>query len=923
MQRIVRFAQARLCPAERTARECQLVAVPERWTPVDTARCSLAVWLRAGSRALGVAFLASIPTLLMWLSPAAMANHSVQELVTTGPSGGNGSVDAGFVGASHDGARTFFETEEALVAADTDANCTDYDPAKPPRKCTDVYQRFDGVTTLLSTGPAGSNGAFDAEFAGSSADGLHVFFETQEALVSSDTDTAVDVYEAVAGTTALVSTGPAGGNGDAYATFAGASADGARTFFLTSEALVGSDTDTAYDVYERSGSVTALISTGPSGGNSSAYSARYVGASTTGTTVYFETDESLVSTDSDGGCVIPGDTGPPGPCTDVYSRSGGSTTRVSIGPVGGNGAFDASFVAASENGSRAVFSTDEALTSNDTDARFDLYERTASTTTLLTIGPNGGNGGDASFDVSDASVSANGLHVFFETFEPLVASDTDASGDVYDRSAGVTTLLSTGSGGGNGAFDASLEKGSPDGLRVYFSTAEGLTSGDTDSRDDVYQRSGGVTSLLSTGSSGGNGDFDATFREASSSGSRVFFETEEPLVSADTDSTDDVYERFSGTTSRVSAGAAGGNGSFNADLVDISRDGLTVFVDTHETLVSSDADGERDTYAIRVAPPTPPSPCTHRFTTSDIFDFQGQMNNLPTAAVACLDAGTYGTEAQTQKITNDRLTIRSTPGHLARINARLWITGEGEGQGDRVTISHLVLDGATYPLPTAPTVSVNADRVVFERVNVSNSYSAVSCFNNDGTLEGGPAYRLVIQNSKIYDCGASASQHGVHLGSVDEGTVVHNWIYENGGEGVRIGSATSSATVANNVIADNCAVGGGSCNGNLTYVEAGNTGLVHDNVVADNTVAFPHAGLNAVSVQVNGEDNLFASNCVWRSDGTHGVSLPQPPFVVDFVTANPNFVDHTTPVHAWRNYGIPNDPNHPCAGNVPTTPPGP
>ena len=119
----------------------------------------------------------------------------------------------------------------------------------------------------VSTGPTGGNGAFDGFFAGASADGSRVFFVTVEPLVSADTDTEQDVYERSGGQTTLVSTGPAGGNGATGAGFAGASADGSRVFFVTIEPLVSADTDRTQDVYERSGGQTTLVSTGPTGGN--------------------------------------------------------------------------------------------------------------------------------------------------------------------------------------------------------------------------------------------------------------------------------------------------------------------------------------------------------------------------------------------------------------------------------------------------------------------------------------------------------------------------------------------------------------------------------------------------------------------------------------------------------------------------------
>ena len=144
--------------------------------------------------------------------------------------------NAAFEGASADGTRVFFETVESLVSADTDTSM-------------DVYERAGGQTTLVSTGPTGGNGTFDASFAGASADGSRVFFETEESLVSADTDTAQDVYERAGGQTTLLSTGPTGGNGAFQASFGGASADGTRVFFQTEESLVSADTDTFDDVY--------------------------------------------------------------------------------------------------------------------------------------------------------------------------------------------------------------------------------------------------------------------------------------------------------------------------------------------------------------------------------------------------------------------------------------------------------------------------------------------------------------------------------------------------------------------------------------------------------------------------------------------------------------------------------------------------
>ena len=72
----------------------------------------------------------------------------------------------------------------------------------------DIFQRSAGVTTPVSTNTAGNaNGAPDASFSGSSADGSKAFFETRESMAASDTDSTDDVLERSAGATTLVSIG--------------------------------------------------------------------------------------------------------------------------------------------------------------------------------------------------------------------------------------------------------------------------------------------------------------------------------------------------------------------------------------------------------------------------------------------------------------------------------------------------------------------------------------------------------------------------------------------------------------------------------------------------------------------------------------------------------------------------------------------
>jgi hypothetical protein len=439
-----------------------------------------------------------------------------------------------------------------------------------------------GLTGLQSTGPNGGNGAIASNFRGASADGTRVYFQTTESLVSADTDSAMDVYERANGQTTLVSTGPNGGNGAFSAIFLDVSQNGVRVFFRTAEKLVGADTDSAQDIYQRENGSTTLISTGPAGGGN--FNAVFDKITPDGSSVFFDTFDPLVSGDLD-------------TWRDVYQRSGSTTTEISTGPIGGNGDFDAFFNGVSDDGSHVFFNTDEPLASTDIDAMQDVYERFNGTTTHLSIGPAGGNGNlDFDYDAFFAGASADGSKVWLKTDETLTFDDTDASDDIYERSGGGITRISFGSSGGSGELGAFFDGASDDGSRVFFDTTESLVPADTDSSYDIYERAGAQTTLLSTGSTGGNGAFFAAFRGATPDGSHVFFETYESLAGADTDANQDVYDRSAGQTTLVSTGPLGGNGDLPASFAGASTNGSRVFFATSESLIVTDVDIQPDLY---------------------------------------------------------------------------------------------------------------------------------------------------------------------------------------------------------------------------------------------------------------------------------------------------------------------------------------
>ncbi|HKT84395.1 MAG TPA: hypothetical protein VJQ84_11210, partial [Solirubrobacterales bacterium] len=306
---------------------------------------------------------------------------------------------------------------------------------------------------------------------------------------------------------------------------------------------------------------------------------------------------------------------------DVYERYYDSdpgiasyvTREISLGPAGGNDAFNATFEKASADGTVVFFSTEEALVEADTDRRSDVYMRNMAigTTTLVSIGaatcsPTCGNG---AVDAGFAGLSADGTKVFFVSEERLATADTDNSADVYVRDLNdeTTALVSAGSAAclpscGNGAFDVALRGFSADGSHVYFTTAESLASADTDSVVDIYSRdlAGKVTTLVSQGGSGcapscGNGTQVPIFQASSQDGSRVFFSTDEALVGADKDTATDIYARDlpSGPTTLISGGSSSAQ---TASFAAASADGSHVFFTTAESLLAADEDTVNDVY---------------------------------------------------------------------------------------------------------------------------------------------------------------------------------------------------------------------------------------------------------------------------------------------------------------------------------------
>jgi hypothetical protein len=224
-----------------------------------------------------------------------------------------------------------------------------------------------------------------------------------------------------------------------------------------------------------------------------------------------------------------------------------------------------------------------------------------------------------------AGSSPDGSKVFFTTTAKLVPGDTDNGfRDVYERLEAtvkgvetyVTRELSTGPAGGNDSYHTEFDGVSSDGTKVFFSTAESLVPEDEDRSTDIYMRntSSGVTTLVSQGAATcapacGNAAFPVTFVAATSSGSKVFFITNEPMAQGDGDEAGDIYVRDLGTTPATAlvSRAASPCGGCTADarvtlpVIEgkpaVSEEGAKVVFESTDKLAEGDADpGENDIY---------------------------------------------------------------------------------------------------------------------------------------------------------------------------------------------------------------------------------------------------------------------------------------------------------------------------------------
>ena len=417
--------------------------------------------------------------------------------------------------------------------------------------------------------------------------------------------------------------------------FAGASADGSRWAFWADGQLDSTPqpaTGVQRNLYEWSSAGLQLVgvlpdgSPSPTGSVDAADGPRFHPVSDDGNRVYWQG--------------VSGGGGASGP---VYLRlMAQNQTKVVSRMQSDGSAQDATMWYATPDGSKAFITSRAPLTNDASPAGFDLYAYDAKSDQLTDLTPDAADASGASV-TKVLGVGDDGSYVYFIAGGALASGASVVSPNLYVWHDGTTSLIGTlasnsseltagnglgtpGSGGGgwnvspNGRFLAFTFNGQIVGPHpqdaqpflqayLYDYQADSLACV---SCGAVGQPTGDVTFTGFASLRPAFDRFHGVERQVSSAG-RLFFDSPDELVPADTNGKVDVYEYDDGHISLISSGRDGEDSSFG----DASASGGDVFFITRQSLVGQDRDNNYDLYDARVGggiasqnPPVPTPSCS-------------------------------------------------------------------------------------------------------------------------------------------------------------------------------------------------------------------------------------------------------------------------------------------------------------------------
>jgi len=385
--------------------------------------------------------------------------------------------------------------------------------------------------------------------------------------------------------------------------------DSGRVWFASDERLTedapgeGDGKSGIFQIYERTGNRTVLVSRYPDGwpivpdgGRGSA--ARLLGVSRDGERVFLQTDVGLVPSDVDG-------------ASDGYVLSGGRYTLLTAGSTGSTPTtVRASLLWASDDGRYAYFGTAQQLVPADRDSGWDVYQRFAGQTRLVSTGPD-----QEPPDLEHPGWQApqpwylgaglDGSTAYFATAEHLTAGDDGKwTSDIFSWRDGVTTRLThTVSpedvpGTPSESFGLrSFARGAADGS-LYFTAHAPQVPEDTDANADVYRvrPDGALERVIATAGLGAPSPLLFRPEVVSRDGSRIFLFSDAQLAPGDHDQKADVYMWTEGRYELVSVEGESPRGEDETTLCAISDNGHRAYLETWARLSPDDLDAQKDVY---------------------------------------------------------------------------------------------------------------------------------------------------------------------------------------------------------------------------------------------------------------------------------------------------------------------------------------
>jgi Tol biopolymer transport system component len=198
------------------------------------------------------------------------------------------------------------------------------------------------------------------------------------------------------------------------------------------------------------------------------------------------------------------------------------------------GSFNASI---SANGTRIAFESDENLTGRNPDFSREifLFDTATNTTTQLTNSTGTGNG-VGSFA---PSINANGTHIAFHSNQNLTGSNADGNDEIFlaDTTAGTVTQITNTTGGGPllENYSASINA---DGTRIAFVSGRDLSGSNSDSSLEIV--------LFDTTTSAFTQVTDAAAGSSASpsinsDGTRIAFVSRSDLTGGNSDNFDEIF----------------------------------------------------------------------------------------------------------------------------------------------------------------------------------------------------------------------------------------------------------------------------------------------------------------------------------------------------------------------------------------------